>query len=311
MFNSQFKWKSGPGATGGMPRHWYSFSQLTRKRQVNNVFDYHVHTEYSVDCQIPMADSCAAAVRAGITEIAFTDHVDHQPGDPGYGYYRFDDYFASLDRVRAAFAGRLTILAGAEVDFHTETVDPVGRFMETYGQQYDFVIGSVHYAANGAMIYPPYYSGRSLDDIVLPYLDQVQAAVETGWFDTIGHLDIPKRYTPKTHRHYDPLRYRERLERLFVELIAHETAFEINTSGIRQAPRTSMPGPAIVRWYVEAGGKRITTGTDSHAAQTVGMGVPETLDMLTLCGIDTVLSFRGRQGTAAPIASLRPLAAAG
>jgi len=67
-----------------------------------------------------------------------------------------------------------------------------------------------------------------------------------------------------------------------------------------------MPGPAIVRWYVEAGGTRITTGTDSHAAQTVGAGLPTTLNMLSLCGITSILSFRNRVGTAIAIDSLLP-----
>jgi histidinol-phosphatase (PHP family) len=269
------------------------------------VFDYHVHTEFSVDCKVPMADSCRAAITAGVTEIAFTDHVDHQPNDMGYGYYRPDDYFRSLEAVRREFGDRLTILAGAEVDFHTETADAVGKFIDSYGKRYDFVIGSVHYEAGGHIIFPERFEGRSLDDLFLPYFDQIEAAVSTRWFDTIGHLDIPKRYLPKTHRHYNPVAYRERLTALFRTMVANEVAFEINTSGLRQAPKTSMPGPAIVRWYTEAGGKRITTGTDSHAAQTVGTGVAKTLDMLALCGIDSVLSFRGRQGTPVAISSLQ------
>ena len=65
-----------------------------------------------------------------------------------------------------------------------------------------------------------------------------------------------------------------------------------------------MPGPVIVQWYREAGGKRITTGTDSHAAQTIGAGVQTTLAMLQMCGIDSVLSFRKRTGIAVSIASL-------
>ena len=52
------------------------------------MFDYHVHSTFSVDCAIPMENSCRAAVAAGVTEIAITDHVDHVPADPGYGYYR-------------------------------------------------------------------------------------------------------------------------------------------------------------------------------------------------------------------------------
>src|SRR3954464_15411351 len=93
------------------------------------VFDYHVHSTFSIDCSIPMVDSCRAAISAGITEIAFTDHVDHVPTDMGYGYYRPEAYFESLEGARSEYGDRLTILAGAEVDFHTETADEVGKFM--------------------------------------------------------------------------------------------------------------------------------------------------------------------------------------
>src|SRR3712207_7964116 len=77
-----------------------------------------------------------------------------------------------------------------------------------------------------------------MDNVFLPYLDQVTRAVETGWFDVIGHLDLPKRYAPKTHRDYDPARYGERLEPIFDAMIERGVGFEINTSGLRQTPRS-------------------------------------------------------------------------
>lgn len=268
------------------------------------MFDYHVHTTFSVDCATPMEASCEAAVAAGVTEIAFTDHQDLQPADMGFGFYRPDGYFTELDRMRKRFDGRLTILAGVEVDYHAETHDAVEEFVRRFGPRYDFLIGSVHYAAGGEIIFPKLYGGKHLDDVILPYLDQVERAVGTGWFDTIGHLDIPKRYLPRTHRDYDPAAYRERITALLEVFVRRDQAFEINTSGMRQRPKTSMPGPAIVRWYVEAGGTRVTTGTDSHAAQTVGAGLQTTLQMLKLCGLDDVLSFRRRAGTRVPIDTL-------
>jgi histidinol-phosphatase (PHP family) len=269
------------------------------------VFDYHVHSEFSADCAVPIRESCEAAIRAGVTEIAFTDHVEHQHTDLGYGYYRIEDYLASVEAAQAEFAGKLHVLKGAEVDFHTDTAEAVGQFVERYGREYDFVIGSVHYGDNARIIFPDYFAGKSIDDVVFPYLDQLEAAAATGWFDTIGHLDIPKRYLPKNLRTYDPGVYRERFNQFFKTLIASDTAFEINTSGLRQTPKTSMPGPAIVRWYVEAGGTLITTGSDSHAPQAIGTGIAKTLDMLALCGITHVASFRGRERTLAPIESLR------
>jgi histidinol-phosphatase (PHP family) len=270
------------------------------------VFDYHVHTTFSVDCNTPIDASCVTAIEHGVTEIAFTDHLDNQPADPGYGFYRPDDYFAEIDRVRELYGDRLVILAGVEVDYHDDTREIVEQFMMEWGSRYDFVIGSVHYGEKGEIIFPEFFEGRSLDDVIYPYLDQVERAVRTGWFDTIGHLDIPKRYMPATHQEYDPICYRDRLMELFKQLVANNVAFEINTSGIRQRPKTSMPGPAIVNWYREAGGSRITTGTDSHAAKTVGVGLAKTLDMLRLCGIDSILSFRHRTGTPVSIQSLKP-----
>lgn len=269
------------------------------------MFDYHVHSDFSVDCNVAMADSCRAALAAGITEIAFTDHVDHEPADPGYGYYRAEEYFQAIGDVRREFGDRLTILAGAEIGYNVGTIEEVTRFVERYGQEYDFVIGSVHYTPEGVLIYPDYYAGRTLDEVFLPYFDQLEEAVETGWFDTIGHLDLPKRYAPRSHRTYDPLAYRDRLRPIFAAMIRRGVAFEINTSGLRQAPKTSLPGPAIVRWYVDAGGELITTGTDSHTAQSVGSGIAKTLDMLELCGIASIASFRRRRRRQVPIAELR------
>jgi histidinol-phosphatase (PHP family) len=267
------------------------------------LFDYHVHSEFSVDCRIPIPEMCRAAIAAGVTELAITDHVDHEPADEGFGYYRAEAYFKAIEKARAEFGDQLVLLAGAEVDFNRRTTVQVERFLAQH--DYDFVIGSVHYGDGGEIIFPEYFETRTLDGVFLPYLDEIEAAIDTGWFDTIGHLDLPKRYAPKSHRTYDPLAYKDRLAPIFAKLIAQGMSFEINTSGIRQTPKTSMPGPAIVRWYTEAGGRLITTGTDSHAPQTVGAGLAKTMDMLELCGIHSISSFRNRNRSQVPIAQLR------
>ena len=38
--------------------------------------DYHTHTQFSPDAHDPMADMARAAIRAGLDEICFTDHVE-------------------------------------------------------------------------------------------------------------------------------------------------------------------------------------------------------------------------------------------
>jgi len=272
------------------------------------VFDYHVHSDCSVDCDEPMAATCAAAIAAGVTEIVFTDHVDFEPADESTGYYDAERYFAELAAVRAIHGDRLTILAGAEVDFNSNRAHQAEAFLAQH--EFDFVIGSVHFwlplgGGRAEMVYPSIFEGRTSDEVYTAYLDQVRQAAATGWFDTIGHMDFPKRYAPETQRDYDPNRYRESYEAIFAELIRTGTAFEINTSGLRKAAQAALPGPAVVRWYAEAGGTRITTGSDSHEAGTIGSRIATTLAMLPLCGVEEVLSFRRRVGTPVTIESLR------
>jgi histidinol-phosphatase (PHP family) len=267
------------------------------------VFDYHVHTTQSADCDTPIFDSCEAAIRAGVTEIAFTDHIEHEPADMSYGFFDYTTYMRDLEEARARYGDRLVILAGAEVDFNTRIATDVQAFVESH--EFDFVIGSVHYGDAGEIIFPRYFASRSIDDVMAPYFEQIQAAAETGWFDTIGHIDLPKRYRTLEAGLYDPLANLSGLDGALRAIIDNDMSFEINTSGLRQTPKTSMPGPRIVDRYVQLGGTLITTGSDSHVPDSVGKGIAETLDMLLLVGIEGVSSFRHRQRTTVPISMLQ------
>ena len=267
------------------------------------MFDYHVHTTQSADCSTPIFDSCEAAIRAGVTEIAFTDHIEHEPADMSYGFYDYTTYMRDLNIARERYGDHLVILAGAEVDFNTGIASEVEEFLGKH--EFDFVIGSVHYGDDGEIIFPEYFDTRSVVDVMKPYYEQIQAAAETGWFDTIGHIDLPKRYAPVSAGAYDPLACQLELESALKAIIDAGISFEINTSGLRQTPKTSMPGPQIVDLYVSLGGSLITTGSDSHVPETIGAGFDRTLEMLELCGINGISSFRNRQRTTVPISKIR------
>lgn len=266
------------------------------------MFDYHVHTTQSADCSTPIQDSCEAAIRAGITEIAFTDHIEHEPADMSYGFFDYATYMRDLETARDKYGDRLVILAGAEVDFNDRIVGEVEHFLGEH--EFDFVIGSVHYGDLGEIIFPEYFATRSIVDVMKPYLEQIQAAAETGWFDTIGHIDLPKRYRPVETLPYDPLACEAELRAALRAIIDVGMSFEINTSGMRQTPRTSMPAGQIVDLYVRMGGTLITVGSDSHVPDTIGSGFETTLNMLKLCGINGIGSFRKRVRTTVSIDSL-------
>lgn len=266
------------------------------------MFDYHVHTTQSADCATPMFESCEAAIRAGVSEIAFTDHIEHEPADMSYGFFDYSTYMRDMEIARERFGDRLVILAGAEVDFNRRIMPEVEEFLGRH--EFDFVIGSVHYGEDAEIIFPEYFRARSITDVMRAYLEEIQAGAETGWFDSMGHIDLPKRYRPPAAGAYDPMACRSALVHLLQSIVDREMSFEINTSGLRQAPRTSMPGPQVVDLYVKLGGTLITMGSDSHVPDTIGSGFERTMHMLELCGIQGISSFRKRQRTTVPLRSL-------
>ncbi|MDQ3539974.1 MAG: histidinol-phosphatase HisJ family protein, partial [Chloroflexota bacterium] len=258
-----------------------------------------VHTTQSADCATPIRVSCESAIQRGITEIAFTDHIEHELADMSYGFFDYPTYMAAIEDARDRYGDQLVILSGAEVDFNTRIANDVEAFLGSH--EFDFVIGSVHYGDLGEIIFPEYFVERSIEDVLLAYLEQIHAAVETGWFDTIGHIDLPKRYAPSAAGEYVPQRYVAELSDVFRSMIDRGLTFEINTSGLRQAPKTSMPGPQIVALYTALGGAAVTIGSDSHVPETIGADFDRTMSMLKLMGIQEISTFRQRHRANVPI----------
>jgi histidinol-phosphatase (PHP family) len=91
-------------------------------------------------------------------------------------------------------------------------------------------------------------AGRTLDEIVEPYFTEVVAAARSGLFDTIGHLDVVKRYI---HPHVVPAQLADRpdlYEPALRALVESGTALEVNSSGLHDAVAETYPaGPIVAR----------------------------------------------------------------
>ena len=109
------------------------------------------------------------------------------------------------------------------------------------------MIGSVHVYADSpfhAGRVAAWTAGRSLPEIVAPYFDEVLAAIRSGLFDTIGHLDFVKRYLVPYVTPAQLAAAPELYEPLLAALVETGTALEVNTSGLRQARGRDLSGGA-------------------------------------------------------------------
>ncbi len=255
--------------------------------------DYHTHTCFSCDSKTKMAAACEAAIARGLSEIAFTDHLDFGPDD-SRGYFRPAAYLAEIERCRAIYGGRLTIRAGVEVGephlFACETaaVLAVGDF--------DFVLGSAHYADGMQAAWKKPFFEQPLRQAYEAYFRQVVRLAAEGNFDVLGHLDLVKRDARKFGKAYDgPEPYAEMIRTALRSLVERGKGIEINTSPLRRGQSEPCPSLEVLQWYRELGGEILTLGSDAHTPDAVGSCLDVALEMARAAGFTRLATFERRQ----------------
>ena len=239
--------------------------------------DSHLHTDLSPDSEVPIDAYAEQAVERGIAEIAITDHVDFDPRLPAFAYATYDDRLRVARDAAERWAGRgLAIRFGCELTWASRYEDAIRDHLRRHA--YDFTIGSVHIGPDSpykADRVAAFCSGRGLGEVCAPYFDEVLAAARSGLFDTLGHLDFVKRYLAGHVEATTLGAAPELYEPILRTLVDTGMALEINVSGLRQAANETYPSEAIVALYRDLGGRRVTTGSDAHRADSFAFGLDE------------------------------------
>ena len=255
--------------------------------------DAHMHTDLSPDADVPIDAYAALAREQGVAEIAVTDHIDFLEGEPAYGFADFDRRERLVRDAADRWAGEPSIRLGLEVTYDRAVEDEIASYLR--GHAYDYVIGSVHMSRRGPFrnqeAAADWCAARTLREATAPYFDEVERAIRSGLFDTIGHLDFVKRYTTD---HLGPFEYEvhaDVYDRLLRALLDTGTALEVNASGLRQQPHEPYPSPAVVDRFRELGGERIVAGSDAHRIEHFRFGLADVYRAIGTAGF-RALSFR-------------------
>jgi histidinol-phosphatase (PHP family) len=259
--------------------------------------DAHLHTEQSPDSAVPIDVYASLAVERGIAEIAITDHVDFDPRDPAFNYSRFDD----RERVVRGAAERwakqgVAIRFGAELTYNRRWEQDVRDHLREH--RYDYVIGSVHDWPES-----PYWpnrirswvKGRSLDEVVAPYYAEIIAAARSGLFDTIGHLDVVKRYLHPYITAGELAKRPDLQEPALRAIIEGGVSLEVNTSGLRYPGAETYPSAAVVARFRELGGEHVVVGSDAHSRGSFAARLDESYRHLAAAGFQALTFRRGAE----------------
>jgi len=263
------------------------------------MYDSHVHTPLCKHAQGEPAAYLAAAQERGLAGIVFTDHNPMPPWydpDSRMAAAQLPLYHRLIEAVRADAPEGFYVGLGLEADFHPGTEAYVREQLGSH--PYDYVIGSVHFIGAWPFDHPDFtaeYERRDRLEIYADYYALVYAAAESGLFDAVGHLDLPKKFG-----HLPPEETWDLVEGVLGAVRGAGIALDVNTAGWRKPVGEPYPAPAILKRARELG-IPVVLGSDAHAPEELGWRFPEAAALLREAGYREAWVFKGRKPEPYPL----------
>ncbi|MBI4491227.1 MAG: histidinol-phosphatase HisJ family protein [Chloroflexi bacterium] len=263
-----------------------------------NLVDYHVHTARCGHASGTMEEYVARAREIGLGEMGFSDHFyvywlpeDQRDPELGMAAHQLGEYVAAVRQLQEAQSA-VRIRLALEVDYVPGWEDRLANLLAC--ERWDYLLGSVHFIDAWGFDdsrYVARYQEWDIDQLYERYFELAMAAAESGLFDIMTHLDLPKKFGHRPTRDPRPL-----YERVAACLKRADVCVEVNTAGLRKPVGELYPAPLLLQACHRAG-VPATLSSDAHRPEEVGQDFDRALALLREVGYTEVAAFEGRRRT--------------
>ena len=213
------------------------------------------------------------AIQKGIKKVCITDHMpligstlsDRIPEGKVKEYCRIGK------AIKEKYDGILEVKLGIEVDWHPTIRDQVEEVLSQ--GEFDFIIGSSHLHAIKTI---PFFDGHlTQDDYIELMLENTVSAAESGYFDSIAHIDMykwiflkPDRFPMKTSSH-DERTHESSIKQTLGAIKDNGLLMEVNSHLTLMEGGELYPSEYITSLAKEMG-LDFYFGSDAHKPEEVG-----------------------------------------
>ena len=260
--------------------------------------DYHMHTKLCGHAVGEMFEYVEAAIANNLDEIGFSDHMPmvYLPS-----YLPLDEYCMSVEELPLYVQAvkqlqedypNLVIKLGIEADYYEGKDQEIKNLINQ--AEFDYVLGSVHALGDPAFVvdderFSDKHQQYEIFELYQMYFSNLKKAVETGLFDVMAHLDLPKKFGDRPKESIQPM-----VDVVIDALVQTKTAIEVNTGGYRKPVAEQYPSEEILRACCE-NDIQVTIGSDSHRPDEVGWEVDRALTLLRKVGYNQIIGFKKRK----------------
>ncbi len=267
--------------------------------------DYHIHTNYSDDCEYNMEEVVKDAISMGVKEICFTDHTDYgvkTDWDSGEevvykaGMARlnvdYPRYVNEIQYLQEKYAKQIIIKIGMEFGVQMHTRAKYEVLFAKY--PFDFIILSLHQVGDREIWCKEFQKGKSWKEYNERYYKEMLALVRNYKnYSVLGHIDFITRYDDNGIYPFEKVK--PIVEEILKTVIADGRGIEINTSCYRYGLNDLTPSEEILRLYRDLGGRIITIGSDSHKKEHLCNYIEETMWELKALGFKEYCTYEKMQ----------------
>ena len=255
--------------------------------------DYHMHTPLCGHAVGEPEEYVKQAIKVGLKEIGFSDHAPmvHTP-IPGITM-SLDElplYHEMIEDIRKKYASKISVKIALESDFLIGYESKTKAIIDNY--PYDYIIGSVHFIDDWAFDDPAtreYWKKHDVNEVYLKYYALLRKSAQTGFFQIIGHCDLPKKFGARPS--IDLTDEIKLTAKTFKEI---GVAVEINTAGLRKPIAEMYPALNCLKIYHDAG-VALTFGSDAHDPLDVGKDFDKAVDLAKAAGFSEYLVFKNKK----------------
>ena len=229
--------------------------------------DYHLHTALCKHAHGDVGAFADAARARNVPEICFTDHAPNPHGyDPMHRMElaQFPKYLSMINALQDD--PELPVLLGIEADYYAGCEEFLREWLPRQG--FDLVLGSIHYIGEWGFDNPselPAWDSVDVNGVWKAYFGLVEKLVDSGLFDAVGHLDLPKKFG-----HRPPDKVLIELAKPVLDRMARAgMGLEVNVSGLRKPVGEIYPSPLLLSMAADRG-IVICFGSDAHRPEEVG-----------------------------------------
>lgn len=254
------------------------------------MIDTHIHTRFSTDSETNPLSFILRAIDLGLEAITFTDHYDLDYQDGILMHFDIDEYFNELLELKEKYKERIKVLIGIEIGMQKHISERLVNVIKDY--PFDYIIGSTHLIRGMDPYFRQLYDENTIKQNALDeYFDTMYDNIASyDLFDSMGHIDYLKRYTPFEDNGIYYNDNKEKIDSILKHLIARNKAIEINTSGIEVYPFDF----EILKRFKELGGKYVTLGSDAHKHTDLCRHFDSTIEKIKHYGFDKITYFENR-----------------